>query len=475
MLSKTVLKIHDLNMESRTYGSIVHISFRVLDSEVIGLLGLDGSGIELLCRVICGNPGVFDGARGSVWLNGKEVRHARELRSCVRYICMQESVLDNWTVAEYLGMRHAHSFIGVRQKQVMKEYAEEKLRNLGCKVEVSRLMSEISELDRRTARIIHEAEKGAQLLIIEDECIGMKTTEIREYASVIHKISESGVSVLFRSRSLQISESVCREFLVFRRGRLVKRWKQNEKADLELLPQYLLGDTIAAEIRTLLRTQRNIRARKDIIYQVQDLWLSGKKSWFRLYEGEVSAYVVENNLYCRELFEHLSGRKISPSTRYYLGFRELHCRNVKGFIHFRIVSTILGNEDDYLFRNMSVEDNILLPSLQKFSTLRYFQQSENLHRASRELVWGDPNKRGNEQIRSADQSSRIRIEMERWFMFRPKVLILFEPFSSCDAYGASLISSYIKRFANAGTSVILVKSNEEYLLEIADHIHKIEA
>lgn len=472
-MNKTLLTVHDLNMRSREYGDLSHVSFRITDHEVIGLLGLDGSGIELLSRVLRGDAGVFDGARGSIWMNGNEVRHAAELGNSVQYIRMADAVLENWTVAEYLGLRRAFFFLGKNQRLEMERHAGEKFRELGREVDASLPMAAVNECDRRTARIIHDIEKGAQLLIIEDECLGMSASEIREYAAVVKKVAETGVTVLFRSQSLQISRQICGEFLVFRRGRLVKHWRQHETADPELLTQYLLGNTMAEEIKTLRQTQRNVRTRNDLTYQVNDLKIAEQRHRFRFYEGEVTAFVVENNLHCRELFEHLSGRKIRVSTRYYLGFRELHCRNLEDFIRQRIVSTMLGNEDYELFENMSMEDNLLMPSLQKFSTFRYFQQSENLHRATRGLVWGDPDRKDGMVVRLADQRSRIRIDLGRWLVYRPKVLVLYEPFSACDAYGATLISTYIKQFANLGTSVIVIKSNEEFMAELADHIYRI--
>lgn len=473
-MNKTLVKIHDLNMESQEYGDMIHVSFQVPDHGLTGLLGLDGSGIELLCRVLCGDSDVFEGAKGSVWLDGKKVRHAGELGKCVRYIRMADAILENWTISEYLGLNRVRLYIGKKQKQAMQQHAADRFQELGRTVDVSRPIREVSELDRRISRIIHETEKGTRMLIIEDECLGMKTAEIQEYAHVLERIADKGIMVLFRAQSLQVSGQICRSFLVFRRGRLVKYWKRNGKESPEILTKYLLGNTIAAEIKTLQHTQRNVRERKNITYQVRDLYIGGKRFGFHFYEGEVYVLMIENNLYCREFFDHLSGRKISMSTRYYLGFKELHGQKQKDFIRSRIVSTMLGNEEYELFGNMSVEDNLLMPSLQKFSSFRYFQQSDNLHRAARGMTWLDPEKKDTPGGRMTDQSSRIRVDMERWLMFRPKVMLLFEPFSTCDTYGATLISTYIKQFANIGASVIVVKSNEEFMPELADHIFKIE-
>ena len=50
------------------------------------------------------------------------------------------------------------------------------------------------------------------------------------------------------------------------------------------------------------------------------------------------------------------------------------------------------------------------------------------------------------------------------------MIVLYEPFTSCDAYGVSIIMSYIKKFTNRGTAVIVVKSNLEYMEEVSDRI-----
>ena len=68
----------------------------------------------------------------------------------------------------------------------------------------------------------------------------------------------------------------------------------------------------------------------------------------------------------------------------------------------------------------------------------------------------------------------INITLERWYIYNPKVLILFEPFARCDLMGVSIVKSYIKKFANRGSAVIIIKSREEYVEDISDQIISVE-
>ena len=68
----------------------------------------------------------------------------------------------------------------------------------------------------------------------------------------------------------------------------------------------------------------------------------------------------------------------------------------------------------------------------------------------------------------------ISMTLERWYIYNPRVLILFEPFVMCDAYGVSIVKSYIKKFVSRGTAVIMIKSREEYVEDISDQIIRLE-
>lgn len=62
------------------------------------------------------------------------------------------------------------------------------------------------------------------------------------------------------------------------------------------------------------------------------------------------------------------------------------------------------------------------------------------------------------------------MSLERWYIFRPKVIILCDVFGGNDPYGISIIQSYIKKFSNLGVVVILIESCLEYVEDISDRV-----
>jgi len=73
-----------------------------------------------------------------------------------------------------------------------------------------------------------------------------------------------------------------------------------------------------------------------------------------------------------------------------------------------------------------------------------------------------------------DVNRQMIILMNRWLVFRPKVLVVGHPFKNCDTYGVYLMKAFLKRFTEIGTAVILVSSDPEYCESVADWIDFID-
>ena len=73
-----------------------------------------------------------------------------------------------------------------------------------------------------------------------------------------------------------------------------------------------------------------------------------------------------------------------------------------------------------------------------------------------------------------DVNRQMIILMNRWLVFRPKVLVVGHPFKNCDTYGVYLMKAFLKRFTEIGTAFILVSSDPEYCESVADWIDFID-
>ena len=465
-----LLTVSDLNADSESYGELHHVSFRIREREVTALLGLDGSGADLLQQILAGNPDFFPRYGRGLYLEDKRKPNLSDLQRLTRRILMTEEVIKNWTVAEYLSLGSTGAYLGKRAKSRMRELTEEAFLEYGQTVDAQTTMENLSELHRRLARIIRALEDGAKILILEDECVGMSPEEVEEYGEIIRTVAASGRGILFRSQSIELARTICPDLLIFRRGRLVKRFSASDSTQPFQIRQYLLGDTLSDQIRQIgnvrdkrMRTQREI-------YRVIGLETGTSRRSLSFFEGEIVCLTVSDNQSRWQIFEQLSGRKVRPGMQYRLNEAVLPRAGYRVFLRNRIVSADIGNGEKELFWNLDREDNLLIPSLHKFSAWEYFWQNLNLRRTVNVPPDTDGSGRRERTLFMTNQNERIRMILERWYIFNPRVLILYEPFSHCDMIGFSVISTYIERFANRGTAVIVIKNTEDGMQTLADQI-----
>lgn len=88
----------------------------------------------------------------------------------------------------------------------------------------------------------------------------------------------------------------------------------------------------------------------------------------------------------------------------------------------------LGSKEE-IFEEMSVEENLMIPSLEKISSLDYITAQKGIRKMTLANMLGslETVKAGSLRIHEL-----IQLTLERWLIFNPKVLILLEPFALCD-------------------------------------------
>ena len=194
---------------------------------------------------------------------------------------------------------------------------------------------------------------------------------------------------------------------------------------------------------------------------------------FYFFMGEIVTFLALDMREKERIFMVLSGRRNEEGTSYIMDSKKYGGTNTDIFAGKKIVSIkCLGSQEE-IFTEMSVGENLLLPSLQKISSLEYIISSNKMSRMlTEDMKTGEAEQ--SEIAGNLEMNELISLTLERWYIYHPRVLVLFEPFVECDMYGVSIVKSYIKKFANRGTSVIIVKSREEYVEDISDRMIRLD-
>lgn len=469
-MRRELLKINNLNCTHTQEGKLDNISLFILEGECVGFLGLSYSGKDLLAKILSGN--VERGFSGHIHIAGSDKQQDRFKRYIYK-ICPANYLIGDWTVAEYLCLVESKKHRVYLRRTELENEAKEYLEKLNLKIQVTKKLKQLSEIEKRIVDFAKACYRGAKIVIIEDEFEGMSYDEIRMFARIIHRLVKERIGVIVNSHSNFVLTTLSDKYIIFSEGRIVKKCKNINNDSEAQLYQFLQEGQVEKETEKYLydKDQSEI---DDFWYCVKNLELRKRETAeFNINKGEIVTIISHDKIQKDKIFRALSGREKIGNTLYIINGKTYSRMDYYKLAEERIVSVkVLGSLEE-LFKRMSVEENLLLPSLKKFSTFDYIGFSKKIRDIIMLEMKQDTSHKGM-WIKDLKINELVDLTLARWYVLNPKVIVLLEPFGLCDVNGVKIVKRYLKKFSSKGTAVIVISARSEYMEGISDRIIDME-
>lgn len=473
-MKKEILRINNLSVSPSFVQRLENVTLYILEGDMVGFLGLTYSGKDLMVRILEGD--MPEELRSHhIYIGGRRIAGNANMQGAVYRIAASNYMIDDWSVAEYVGLVESGWFQLMWKRRHLEEQVKAFLKELHVELDVSKKMKELSELEKRIVDVAKAKWQGKKLLIVEDEFEGMGPESIRAFAAVMKRLVSRDMGVIINSHSDMVLSLLSEKYVIFKKGRIVKKCRKDYIKNSLHLEKFLLGSGVISKKKGLdsymLEEQEG---EGKPVYRIEGLRMSsGKVQDFNFLKGEIVTFLALDGKVKERFFMVLSGRRAAPYLSCVLGSRMYRAADFSDYVREKIVSVMHMGSEEEVFTGMSAGENLLIPSLRKISSFEYIANSSKIPRMLGEELM---------QTEIAPESTAenlgvndiISITLERWYIYNPKVLILFEPFARCDLMGVSIVKSYIKKFANRGTAVIIIKSREEYVEDISDQIISVD-
>ena len=473
-MRKEILRINNLTVSIGRMQSLENITLCILEGEMVGFLGLAYSGKDLTVKILSGEV-QEELRRHHIYIGGRRISEPSELAGAVYRIAASNYVIDDWTVAEYVGLVESGWFQLMWKKRRLEEQVKKFFGELGVDIGVSGKMKDLSELEKRIVDVVKAKWNRKKILIVEDEFEGMGPEDIRSFGAAVKRLIAGDMGVVINSHSDMVLSLLSEKYVIFKKGRLVKKCRKDYIKNGLHLEKFLLGGGVISKKKGLdsymLEEQEG---EGKPVYRIEGLRMSsGKIHDFNFLRGEIVTFLALDGKVKEGLFMILSGRRAAPYISCVLNSRVYRAADFSDYVREKVVSVMHMGSEEEVFAGMSAGENLLIPSLRKISSLEYIANSSKIPRMLGEEL-GQSEVAPDAAADSLGVNDIINITLERWYIYNPKVLILFEPFARCDLMGVSIVKSYIKKFANRGSAVIIIKSREEYVEDISDQIISVE-
>lgn len=152
-MKKELLRINRLNYNYTRTRKLENVSFCILEGECIGFLGLSYSGKDLMTSLLRGELTEGDGS-GAIYLGGQKVNDWEVLGKEIYYMCPDNYVIEDWTVAEYLCLVDSGWAGSFWRKGVLNEEAGKYFEELELDFDISSRIRDLSELEKRIVDVV---------------------------------------------------------------------------------------------------------------------------------------------------------------------------------------------------------------------------------------------------------------------------------------------------------------------------------
>jgi general nucleoside transport system ATP-binding protein len=460
---------------TRRYAGVVandQVDLQVAEGEIHALVGENGAGKSTLMKMVYG---LEQPDEGEILVRGEpqqidSPRKAIELR--IGMVHQHFMLVDNFTVAENIVLgSEPHRGVRLDMDEAERRVAE-LASGFGTPLDPHVRVEDIGVGQQQRVEILKLLYRGADILILDEPTAVLVPQEVEELFANMRQLKDQGHTIIFIAHSLDEVLQVADRITVLRDGKVIGTVDAADTTT-EQVAEMMVGRPV------LLRRVEGKATPGEPMLQVKDLRVvvGGKEQVAGLdldvRHSEIYGLAgVEGNGQA-ELVEALVGLRRPDTGRVYLGDDELtnadvrtrrehgvayipEDRQARGMVLQMLVTenSILGQQERQPFSRRGLLDFKAIRSW-AVDLIRNFRVKAPSVAAPAYALSG-----GNQQ----------KLVLGREFASKPKLLIAAHPTRGLDIGATEFVWQELVTARDAGVAVLLISSNLEEILALADRV-----
>ncbi|MFI9330962.1 sugar ABC transporter ATP-binding protein [Kitasatospora sp. NPDC052868] len=474
MRQQPVLEVRGIRKEFPGVVALDGVDFRLFPGEVHALMGENGAGKSTLIKVLTGVHPV-DG--GEVLLAGRRVRitgPAQARRSGISTVYQEVNLCPNLSVAENVFIGREPRRFGLVDWAAMRRRAAELVRELDLDIDVSAPLNSYSIAVQQLVAIVRAVDVSAKVLILDEPTSSLDRDEVKQLFTVIRRLRDQGVAILFVSHFLDQVYEICDRMTVLRNGRL-----EGEYLTSELDQTRLVSRMIGAELAGLdrlaggKRRERSAPVTGAVFLHAEGLARRGAVEPYDLAvrSGEVIGLAGLLGSGRTEAARLLFGADRSDGGTLRIEGAETALRGPRDAIAHGIAFCSENRKTEGLVGELTVRENIVLALQAARGWARPLSRTAQDELALRWIRALDI-RPGNPEalVRNLSGGNQQKVLLARWLITDPRLLILDEPTRGIDIGAKAEIQKLVANLAEDGMAVLFISAELEEVLRLSHRV-----
>ena len=445
------------------------VDLDVQPGEVHCLLGQNGAGKSTLIKVLAG---VHQPDEGQITWNGEPVSLSHPQAAMdlgIATIYQELDLVEGLTVAENIYLGHEQTRFGFSRRRAAAREAAALLRRLGHpEIRPGAEVGSLSAAGQQIVSMARALSREARLIIMDEPSAVLDAGEVERLFGVIRDLTAEGVAVIYISHRLEEIRAIGDRVTVLKDGRTVATGLAAKDTPTREVIRLMTGRTIE-----YVFPPRPGVPEGEPLLRVRGLGRTGEFQdvSFDVRPGEVVGFAGLVGAGRSEVLETIFGARKADHGTVEVSGRRLRAGSVSSAVAAGVGLAPEERKSQALLLGDSVATNISLASLTSFARAGFLDHDAE-DRAAREQVNSlDVRPAGTQrEMRTLSGGNQQKVVLARWLLRGCRVLLLDEPTRGVDVGARSEIYALVRRLADQGVAVVVVSSEIEEVLGLADRV-----
>jgi ribose transport system ATP-binding protein len=447
------------------------VDLDVRAGEVHCLLGQNGAGKSTLIKVL---SGFHQPDAGTIIWDGEEASFstpARAIEHGVATIYQELDLVPHLDVTENVYLGHEVSRAGFSQRGQARKQVRELLARLGhSEISPTRIVGELSPAKQQIVSMARALSRETRMLVLDEPSAVLDQEEVKNLFRVIRDLTAEGVAVVYISHRLEEIREIGDRLTVLKDGRTVGTGLAVADTPTSELIKLMTGRSIEYVFPPRPETPRD---RGEPVLEVRDLSLAGVFTGVDLtvHAGEILGLAGLVGAGRTEIIETLYGARKASTGSVTVDGTKMRRGSVSGSVRAGMGLAPEERKSQGLLLDEAVYRNITVSSMSRFARFGFLDRGEERRQASELTASLDVRPDGvTRAVRTLSGGNQQKIVLARWLLRDCRVLLLDEPTRGVDVGARSEIYQLIRSLADRGVAVVVVSSEIEEVLGLADRV-----
>lgn len=463
-----VLEMHNITKKFPGVKALDDVTLKVEPGKVHALMGENGAGKSTLMKCLFG---IYKPDNGKIIYQNREVRFQNSMEALRGGISMIHQELQpepHLTVMENLWMGRLPKNGFVVDYKAMYRNTVDVLNRLKLDFDPKALVKTLSVSKIQSLEIAKAVSNNANVIIMDEPTSSLTENEVEYLFNIINDLRNKGIAIIYISHKMNEIMRIADNVSIMRDGKMIGTWKAKE-----LTIDTIISRMVGRELTEYYPEKHNVPG--DVRLKVEDFTSIYANSFrhvgFELRRGEILGVAGLVGAQRTELFEGIYGIRSHSAGKICIDGEWVKIRHPIDAIRRKMVLLTEDRKQSGIFPALGVGENIYLRQYKKascFGKINYKKCKQIANEGVKRFGVKTPSLKT--PISSLSGGNQQKVLLARWLMTDPDILILDEPTRGIDVGAKYEIYTIIAQLAAEGKSIIMISSELNELLGMADRI-----